>query len=517
MDPIGMRMGARTGSSREFSVNSPGDASRDARGCQRFCLVGASPPPPGLVRYIDRDEPWIFQCRCTSKAVGSDALSVGHFANLPVIPNPPTQPAFSARLSSSIACLHFFGTWRGTMPTIDGDGPPAPANELFDPTQLTQNELDAMDPAQSEGDRSSSTSDSDDDDDEDDDDDDDAVSEASSTRNARSHRKQATLDVLVEKIQNDPIEDPSDTEFIMKQKEMFSEQVLRELDRLCLDSEVPGRLTEKDRLRFIILFVESEEIVEAFKRSQHAMEGGPEGSLSRRGCDDRLPGWEELLVERFNDAEVQARTTVKPHLHAEFAVAINCPKGEYQLTVDKAKDFLQDQKHKIRPIVNNYNASGNGSDMMVMEDIDSDSEELHNFNDDEDEGDDRRRPRTECCEDNWGRFKAERAQKRAQRLLERVDSDDIERRTHLQELVMMNGDDRRSFLRGQPTSLLYIWDELDKHQLLFKVAAMLDGNTGSSSTKTPAPINRRGARGTKRSGRGRARLVEIISRLKTSY
>ncbi|EJK57129.1 hypothetical protein THAOC_22862 [Thalassiosira oceanica] len=235
-------------------------------------------------------------------------------------PNPPTQPAFSARLSSSIACLTFFWYMARNMPTIDGDGPPAPANELFDPTQLTQNELDAMDPAQSEGDRSSSTSDSDDDDDEDDDDDDDAASEA---------------------------------------------------------SEVPGRLTEKDRLRYIILFVESEEIVEAFKRSQHAMEGGPEGSLSRRGCDDRLPGWEELLVERFNDAEVQARTTVKPHLHAEFAVAINCPKGEYQLTVDKAKDFLQDQKHKIRPIVNNYNASGNGSDMMVMEDIDSDSEELH--------------------------------------------------------------------------------------------------------------------------------------------
>lgn len=277
---------------------------------------------------------------------------------------------------------------------------------------------------------------------------------------------------------------------------------------------MPGRLTEKDRLRYIILFVESEEIVEAFKRSQHAMEGGPEGSLSRRGCDDRLPGWEELLVERFNDAEVQARTTVKPHLHAEFAVAINCPKGEYQLTVDKAKDFLQDQKHKIRPIVNNYNASGNGSDMMVMEDIDSDSEELHNFNDDEDEGDDRRRPRTECCEANWGRFKAERAQKRAQRLLERVDSDDIERRTHLQELVMMNGDDRRSFLRGQPTSLLYIWDELDKHQLLFKVAAMLDGNTGSSSTKTPAPINRRGARGTKRSGKNKTQ-PEDAKMLKT--
>ncbi|EJK52604.1 hypothetical protein THAOC_28103 [Thalassiosira oceanica] len=124
--------------------------------------------------------------------------------------NPHFQPAYRTivihRLSS-----HFFGTWRGTMPTIDGDGPPAPANELFDPTQLTQNELDAMDPAQSEGDRSSSTSDSDsdDDDDEDDDDDDDAVSEASSTRNARVQREAAARRrELTSDLDDDELEEP---------------------------------------------------------------------------------------------------------------------------------------------------------------------------------------------------------------------------------------------------------------------------------------------------------------------
>ncbi|EJK77522.1 hypothetical protein THAOC_00644, partial [Thalassiosira oceanica] len=428
------------------------------------------------------------------------------------------------------------------VPTMDGDGPPASPNELFDPTQLTQNEQDVTDLAREPGgDRSLSgvgTSGSDDDDD------DDAASEASSTRNARVQREAAarrrelasdldddeveeprppspspiippplpppeqislvpaTLDALVEKIQSDPIGDPSDTEFITKQKEMYSEQVLRELERLCLDSEVPGRLPR--RSGYDSLFFSSS----LRKLSKPLNEANMQWKVALKALflDEAVMTDSEGGKSCLSNGSTMQRfqPELPSNLTYTLCVVINCPKGEYQLTVDKAKDFLQDQKHKIRPIVNNYNASGNGSDMLVMDDIDSDCEELHNFNDDEDESDDRRRPRTESCEANWGRFKAERAhQKRAQRLLERVDSDDIERRNHLQELVMMNGDDRRSFLRGQPTSLLYIWDELDKHQLLFKVAAMLDANTGSSSTKTPASINRRGARGTKRSGKNK--------------
>ena len=65
---------------------------------------------------------------------------------------------------------------------------------------------------------------------------------------------------------------------------------------------------------------------------------------------------------------------------------------------------------------------------------------------------------------------------------------------------MMDGDDRRSFLRSQPTSLLYWWDMLDKEGILFRVAAILDDNTGSSSAKTPAPVNRRSTSGSKRAG-----------------
>ena len=59
---------------------------------------------------------------------------------------------------------------------------------------------------------------------------------------------------------------------------------------------------------------------------------------------------------------------------------------------------------------------------------------------------------------------------------------------------MIDGDDRASFLRGQPASLLYWWHFFNSYNLLFRTVAILDDNTGTTSDRRPDAINRKNKR-----------------------
>lgn len=51
----------------------------------------------------------------------------------------------------------------------------------------------------------------------------------------------------------------------------------------------------------------------------------------------------DLICLYFNDEEFKAVIPVVSTLHEKFSQPINCPKGAYELTQDKAKELLQDQ------------------------------------------------------------------------------------------------------------------------------------------------------------------------------
>ena len=82
------------------------------------------------------------------------------------------------------------------------------------------------------------------------------------------------------------------------------------------------------------------------------------------------------MVILFNDLLVEAKTNILPTPHSRFSDAIDCPKGNYDLTEEKAKKLIHTMKHQLRVIIDRYNQSGNGSDMRVVEDVDSDIEEI---------------------------------------------------------------------------------------------------------------------------------------------
>ena len=93
---------------------------------------------------------------------------------------------------------------------------------------------------------------------------------------------------------------------------------------------------------------------------------------------------------------VSCTTEVFKTLHENFKEPIDCPK-HHDLTSDKCKELIQEQKTKLRGIIGRYNRSGNGSDMAQFD------EDTDNEDDDE----------IVENEDTYGRFNAEQAARRA--------------------------------------------------------------------------------------------------------
>ena len=258
-----------------------------------------------------------------------------------------------------------------------------------------------------------------------------------------------------------PLDDPGDLIFIEEELQTFLQSISNQFTAEA-ENPVDGnlRLTKIDRLRFLVLFVGNETVMATYLRST---DGKDRIGVEYTGTDEAPPDWRELMVELFNDPMVEAKTIPHPTLHEHYHEEINCPKGEYTLTLDRCDKLLTDQKGKLRDIIHRYNMSGNGSDMAVYE-----------GDTDEEDGAAERSTESEAT---FGRFNAEGAQRRAMR------------REGLEYLQMMNGDDRKEFLRSAPTDILYWWSEFDKYNLIYFYMGKLDDDNGASCDKVPGDVS----------------------------
>jgi hypothetical protein len=100
--------------------------------------------------------------------------------------------------------------------------------------------------------------------------------------------------------------------------------------------------------------------------------------------------------------------------------------------------------------------------------------------DSDDEGD----TRIEELEANYGRFNAERAACLAQR---RSDVNGNPR----EDLIVVDGDDRHSFLCHCPYNLLMWWHILDKYNCMYFLMACLDTASSVSCGRTPSNVSRK--------------------------
>jgi hypothetical protein len=272
--------------------------------------------------------------------------------------------------------------------------------------------------------------------------------------------KSATIGKLWEMLARHPLTDQRDKDFIIKQEKMFRKILLAQIVEIE-SGEVAGvaRITDTDRLRFIVCLV-NPTIRAAYMKSQNVKD---REALDYANSDKRELDWKELIVEMFNDEELDVQTQSLPNLHDDFVNPIVCKKLAYTLTNDKAKDMIQYYKPKLRDIIRRYNASGNGSDMRI-DDHDIDMEE---------------REDSMCVAvlDKSGRFNRETAVRRATTL---NDGD----------LILKDGDDRANFLRYESSTLLYWWHVMDEHNLLVFTFAKLADELSATACSKPKSVSR---------------------------
>jgi hypothetical protein len=251
-----------------------------------------------------------------------------------------------------------------------------------------------------------------------------------------------------------PLTDDGDISFIKAQMEVQATTITSQLQAEEEDVETgAARITKIDRLRFIVILTTYDDLMAAYL--QHT-DKKTVTEVDSRNSEKAIMPWNEMICELFNDETVEVQTVPLPDLHDNFREPIACPKGEYTLTPDKAKDLMSDTKGKLRTIISKYNMSGNGSDMAHFEDDSGD----------EDEG----LPESDAT---YGRFNSARALRRAGR------------RKGMDHLKVTNGDDRRDFLAYHPPDILYWWHLLDVHNLLYFFMGKLGDNNSASCAKTP--------------------------------
>ncbi|KAL3793247.1 hypothetical protein HJC23_000789 [Cyclotella cryptica] len=213
----------------------------------------------------------------------------------------------------------------------------------------------------------------------------------------------------------------------------------------------------EDRLRVIIILA-TNDIVRA-KYLSHT-DGMDRTTLDYQNSDQREQSWAELLCDIFNDDETEIVTKALPNLHDKFKDPIVCARKCDPLTPDRCKDIMSSMKKKVVDIIRKYNMSGNGSDMAKF------------YEDDEDIGG------AEDTRETYGRFNRDLAIKRAHA-------------KGREDLVLMDGDDRKEFLHGNTPDLLYWWMLMDENDLIYIFVGMLNSNNSASSDVTPAPTSRR--------------------------
>ena len=219
----------------------------------------------------------------------------------------------------------------------------------------------------------------------------------------------------------------------------------------------PTKLNMTHRLRLLLILIGNDEVLQAFHRSTDFKD---KDGVDYRNTEMAQKDWKELLSIEFNESEVEYETKAVPNLHDKFRQPIKCDNDGFVMTPDKCKTIVQDMRTKLRDIIRRYNLSGNGSEMAK-----------HDGDDDGDGG-------IEETEESYGRFNKDLAIKRA-------------RRKGREDLVVIDGDDRASFLKHHPADLLYWWNEMDKLNLIYFIMGKLDDHNSASSAKTPAATSRK--------------------------
>ena len=213
---------------------------------------------------------------------------------------------------------------------------------------------------------------------------------------------------------DNPLVDEGDTQYIEYEhnRMMMIIQNQVDADRLENDSDKIGRADKLVRLKFIVILCTNETVLSAYLGHTATL---TVTEVDYKNSEKAPPSWKDLMCEPFNNTVEVVMTALKPSLHDDFKVQIQCDTTNYTLTTDRCDEIMTAMKKNIHTIVNKYNRSGNGSDIAHFDDNTENEDDL-----------------TEdyAAKANDGHFNRDKSIKRAER----------------RGLTIIDGDDRKSFL-----------------------------------------------------------------------
>ena len=294
------------------------------------------------------------------------------------------------------------------------------------------------------------------------------------SRQTRVNLKNTTVYGLMQKLLECPVIDPGDIAFI--KSEFLKWETT--FEGMSQSKSSDGRLTFEDKLRVIHIIANDDVVRAEYLRST---DGKKRAGVDYQNTDKAPKDWKELLCERFNDEDLVYETKPLPDLHDMFRNSITLHKGSIELTPDKVKTTMTDYKKKVMETIRKYSLSGNGSDMAIFPDDESGEYSyficyifillLTMFIVLLGEGGALESDKT------YGRFNRDLAIKRAQR-------------QGRDDLLIINGDDRKEFLGPFGPEVLYWWDMMDANNLIYFFAGKLGKKNRASCDETPAATTR---------------------------
>jgi hypothetical protein len=261
----------------------------------------------------------------------------------------------------------------------------------------------------------------------------------------RPNTKNKTVVKLVKELDSEhmALTDERDIEYV-KYRERLLRKTIGDFvgDKMEKDANRTHSMVSADRMRVILCF-QDDAIVEAYRKSQNCK---TRMQLDGRKSNKRAPSFEDLVIAKFNNPGWVPTNQYLPDLHADFADEKEYPKREeYTLDIDKLHNIMSWEKQKIMTVVRAYEKSGNGSD-IPRDNFELDEEGLA---DEEEE-----------IDKAWGHYDSEAAE-------------------------LQGGDNRKNFLRGNPSDVLYWWHVLDELQLLTVTCVMFKRTAGADSHGRP--------------------------------
>jgi len=164
-----------------------------------------------------------------------------------------------------------------------------------------------------------------------------------------------------------------------------------------------------------------------------------------RGSDSRPATWFEVAADLYNDSSYCPTSLALPYLHDDFADSMTLEKDfQRKVSPDEVKKKVADWKARTVIIISRWEASGNGA---------------------------------------------------GQRLESDPEFGNTTFATQSQE-TYIEGDNRRSFIQGEPTHCLYLWNILESLGLLYnfreKIAETVAADANSVSSTTSSRKRRKG-------------------------